>query len=444
MNEKYLAHLAEAVRIPTLSSANDEATDWAPFEALHAFLREAYPLMHSRMEVIEIGRASLLFHLPAKMPKRAPILLMAHQDVVPTGDPEQWTYDPFSATIADGCLWGRGSNDCKSLLIAECETVEALLSEGFAPDYDIYISFGHNEEVLCDDTVKGSVLAAKYLKEHGVQIGILFDEGGVVNCGKDSGDSCDTARVGMAEKAPCQFMLSKDGRGGHASKPGRGTVLGDVARAMAAVEANPFPYRLTPLAKVQLTALAPLQTGARKEIFADPEGKWEALCELAKNDREIDAILHTTCAVTMASGSPQANVLPAHAECQMSVRILQGDTVESVCAYLQSIMPDGVTVSVPFGEDPHPEGSTESEAFRLLSETIHEVYGEETVVLPTILTGATDSRNYSEVADNIFRFSGRYFNKQWVEAHQIDEKVPVDVVEPAVRFFKAFLQAYNA
>lgn len=444
MNTKYADHLCRIVQIPSLSSVNDQDTDWSQFEKIHEFLAEAYPHIHQRMEKTVIGHASLLFHFRSRDPKRLPVLLMAHQDVVPPGNLSQWSDDPFSGKAADGCIWGRGSNDCKSLLIAECEAVEELLAEGFEPDYDLYLSFGHNEEVQASPSVKGSVLAAEYLREKGVRIGCIFDEGGEIYRASYTGDAVDTARVGMAEKAPNEFVLYKDGAGGHASQPGRGTVLGDVARAMAAVEAHPMPYRLTALGKAQLQALSPLQEGERKAIFADPEAHWEALTKIAGQDREIDAILHTTFAVTMASGSPQANVLPAHAECTMSVRILEGDTVESVKAYLESIMPCGVQVRVSYGENPYPAGTVDCGEFRLLTETIRDVYGAETTIVPVTMTGATDSRNYAGVCGHIFRFSGRIYDEQWGEAHQIDEKVPCGVVEPAVRFFKAFLLRYGA
>ncbi len=127
----------------------------------------------------------------------------------------------------------------------------------------------------------------------------------------------------------------------------------------------------------------------------------------------------------------------------MSVRILQGDTVASVKAYLESLMPDGVKVKVTFGEDPHPEGSVDSAEFRLLERVIRDVYGADTAVVPMVMTGATDSRNYAAVCDHIFRFSGRIMTKDWGEAHQIDEKVPADAVEPAAAFFKAYLRAYR-
>jgi carboxypeptidase PM20D1 len=247
----------------------------------------------------------------------------------------------------------------------------------------------------------------------------------------------------MAEKAPNEFVLYKDGAGGHASKPGRGTVLGDVARAMAAVEAHPMPYRLTPLVKAHLKAVAPLQDKERRDVASHPKKNWKQLVKLAKKDRITDALLHTTFAVTMAEGSSQANVLPSHAEATLSVRILQGDTVESVKDYLESIMPDGVKVKASYAENPHPAGSVDSPFFTLLSDTIHDVYGKDTVVAPNLMLGATDSRNYSEVCDNIFRFTGRVRTPAWGEAHQVDERMPIDRLDRPVKFIKAFLENYR-
>lgn len=252
------------------------------------------------------------------------------------------------------------------------------------------------------------------------------------------------ALVGMAEKAPNEFVLYKDGAGGHASKPGRGTVLGDVARAMAAVEAHPMPYRLTPLVKAHLKAVAPLQEETLKSIAGHPKKNWKKLVKLAGNDRILDALLHTTFAVTMAEGSSQANVLPSHAEATMSVRILQGDTVDSVTRYLESIMPDGVKVKASFAENPHPAGEVKGEMFHLLSRTIHEVYGKDTVIAPNLMLGATDSRNYTDVCDHIYRFTGRVKTSRWGEAHQVDEKMPVDKLDMPVKFIKTFLRNYEA
>lgn len=439
--EKYISHLQGVVQIPTVSSVNDEHTDWSQFDRLQQYMQEAWPLIFKKLSLTRIGKASLLFHWKSDHPKKDPVLFMAHQDVVPAIHEEQWSHPPFGGEVEEGCLWGRGAEDCKSMLTAEMDAVEELLEEGFAPDFDIYLSFGHNEEVQCTPDKKGSVLTAAYLKEQGVHLACLFDEGGNVEEGKEG--EPPLALVGMAEKAPNEFVLYKDGAGGHASKPGRGTVLGDVARAMAAVEANPMPYRLTPLVKAHLKAVAPLQEEPRKSIVSHPKKNWKKLVKLAESDRILDALLHTTFAVTMAEGSSQANVLPSHAEATLSVRILQGDTVDSVTEYLESIMPDGVKVKASYAENPHPEGDVKGDMFKLLSETIHEVYGKDTVIAPNLMLGATDSRNYGEVCDNIFRFTGRVRTARWGEAHQVDEKMPVDKLDRPVKFIKTFLTNYG-
>ena len=143
--EKYIKHLQGVVQIPTVSSVNDANTDWSQFDKLHQYLQEAYPLIFEKLEWTTIGKASLLFHWKSAHPKKLPV--------------------PFSAAIEDDCLWGRGAEDCKSVLTSEMDAITELLEEGFEPDFDIYLSFGHNEEVQCVDDKKGSVLAAQYLKE---------------------------------------------------------------------------------------------------------------------------------------------------------------------------------------------------------------------------------------------------------------------------------------
>lgn len=443
MHQTYLDHLQKIVQIPTVSSADDAQTDWEPFRRLHAFLEEAYPLIHSRMEKITIGHASLLFHWKSEHPKYAPVLLMAHQDVVPAGPLDQWTYDPYSAAIADGCLWGRGSNDIKCMVIAECEAVEGLLSEGFDPDFDIYLAFGHNEEVRCSDDKKGSALTAAYLKERGVHLGCIFDEGGKVKKGSDFGYTKDAAFVYMTEKAPTQFLLYKNGTGGHGSMPGKGTVLGSVARGMVAVEDHPFPYRFSETGRLEIEGLSKILTGRKQEVFAHPIAHWTELSHIAREDRFLDAVLHTTMAVNMASGSPQSNVLPAHAEALINIRILQGDTMASVKSYLEKIMPDGVQVKIVSGQDPIPEAKAEGMEFETLTKAVRDVYGADVPVIPSIMPGATDSRKYIDICDHIFRFSGCIETKAWGEAHQVDERVPVDVEEAPVAFFQSFLRKYG-
>lgn len=442
-DSKYAEHLSKMVQFPTVSTTNDENTDWKPLQDFQNYLRETYPLVHSRMSVTKIGNGSLLFHLKSEHPTHRPVLIMSHQDVVPAGDASRWTYPPFSGKIADGKIWGRGSIDCKALVMAEMETVEALLKEGFAPNYDLYIALGHNEEVEAAPDVKGSKLTVAFLKEHGVKLGCLFDEGGKVLCGKDNGYSEDLAQVSLGEKASVNFVIYKDGKGGHAMKPGKGTLLGSIGRAIAAIEANPMHYRLIPITEAQLKASAGLQPEKIQEIYADPQHHWDELCRLARDDIFLDGLLHTTFAVTMASGSSISNVLPTHAECTVNVRILQGDTIDSVAEYLKSILPADVKIKCMGTENPRPVGSAESREFKLLEDVLSEIYDGHIKVVPSLLLGGTDSRNYTEICDNVFKFGGGYNTAEYGQTHQIDEHIPVSVLGASIQFLTAYLKAYQ-
>ena len=128
--ERYINNLSKAIQIPTISNFNDDLVDWSKFDEFHAFLEEAYPLIHSKLEKTIISKKSLVFHWKSAHPEKEPICMLAHQDVVPVskGTEEDWTYPAFSGTVADGFVWGRGALDIKNHLIGVMEAVETSLS----------------------------------------------------------------------------------------------------------------------------------------------------------------------------------------------------------------------------------------------------------------------------------------------------------------------------
>ena len=198
---------------------------------------------------------------------------------------------PFSADIADGCIWGRGTTDCKCVMLSELEAVESLFTEGFAPDYDIYLAFGHNEEITAQKENKGAFLIARELERRGITLGCVFDEGGSVthiHTGQFEGYA---AKIAMAEKGFNDYEIFHDCAGGHSSRPGQGSALGAVARGIVMLEENPFPYRLTPLTKMQLSAMSSYMEEPGKTVFADPLHHEKELIEMA---RQIPNWMHSS------------------------------------------------------------------------------------------------------------------------------------------------------
>ena len=432
-------HLSQMIQMKTVSNSDVNKVDWSEFEKLHKLFETLYPHVYDVMEVDRVGQAGLQFHYHPKKTAKKPLLLMSHQDVVEIGDRSQWSHDPFSGLLLDGSVYGRGTTDCKHLVLSELEALESLFAEGFRPDYDLYLSLGYSEEVYLENDVDGAQRLVDHLAEKEVHIGTILDEGGGLF--PEAGGRL-AARIGLGEKAAVNYEIYCDRKGGHSSKPGNGTALGAVAKAVVAIEAHPFPYRLTPLVEAQLSATAPLKEEPVRRIYADPKGHFEELCALAQEDPALDAMLHTTVAFTMAQASTQPNVLPSHAAVGLSVRVLQGDTVESVKRRLQGFLPEGVKIRHISGKDPVPASTPDSDSNRLLTKILHAAYGDGLLAIPFLMLGATDTRYYKPITDTVLLFTGHVHDNRWGAAQQVNEHIPVDALPASVEFFREFLKQY--
>lgn len=143
-------HLSQMIQMKTVSNSDVNKVDWSEFEKLHKLFETLYPHVYDVMEVDRVGQAGLQFHYHPKKTAKKPLLLMSHQDVVEIGDRSQWSHDPFSGLLLDGSVYGRGTTDCKHLVLSELEALESLFAEGFRPDYDLYLSLGYSEEVYLE------------------------------------------------------------------------------------------------------------------------------------------------------------------------------------------------------------------------------------------------------------------------------------------------------
>ena len=143
------ARLAEAVRLQTLSSRDDAQLSADQFKALHALLQARFPRVHAALQREVVGDLSLLYTWKGADPQARPIMLMAHQDVVPVapGTEGDWEVPPFAGEVKDGFIWGRGSWDDKGNLLSQLEAVEMLLASGYQPPRTIYLAYGADEEV---------------------------------------------------------------------------------------------------------------------------------------------------------------------------------------------------------------------------------------------------------------------------------------------------------
>jgi len=214
------AHLQGMIRIPTVSHPDCADMDFDRFRELHAYLEATYPLLHKTLEKEVLGRGALLYRWKGADPAKEPLLMMAHQDVVPEGDHASWKYPPYSGEIAEGKVWGRGTTDSKCNILAHMEAIEALIAEGFTPSADIYLAYGYNEEVM-GGPEPAAMHIVNALKERNIHIGMVIDECGGPSDGKGAGLDCPVCEIIVAEKGYADYEFSATNKGGHSCLPAR-------------------------------------------------------------------------------------------------------------------------------------------------------------------------------------------------------------------------------
>jgi carboxypeptidase PM20D1 len=401
----YLDHLAEAVRIPTVSREDRSLIDRAPFEEFHAFLARTYPRVHQDLSRELVADYSLLYTWEGADPGAPAVLLMGHLDVVGVepGTEGDWDCPPFAGERDDEYLWGRGTTDDKGSVIALFEALEGLLTAGFRPDVTLYLAIGHDEEI---GGTEGAAAIAALLASRGVRLDFVLDEGGTVITGYLPGLKAPLALVGIGEKGYLNVEMVAEGSGGHSSVPPIHTAIGLLAAAVQRLEGAPMAARLVEQ-KGFFDALAPAVAGLPGLALRNLN-RLAPLVERRLSSVPVgNALIRTTGAVTMIEGGVKPNQLPQSARAVANFRVLPGDTVAGVLDHVRAVAGEGITVRQlegGFSAEPSRLADTGSASYRLLAETIAEVF-PEAVVAPWIETGATDSRHYLPVAENVYRFS---------------------------------------
>ena len=191
-------HLREAIRIPTVSMTEDYVDNIQPFIDYRDWLEKTYPLLNAAAEREIIAGYSIIYHLKGTDPSLKGGCYLSHIDVVPAPK-DGWEYDPFEGVLTDdGYIYGRGAQDMKSHMIALLEAVEYHLAHGKKFARDLYLCFGHDEEP--GNSTVGASSIVKHLKDKGVEMEFVIDEGGTVLDGKLLGIPHTVALIGACEK----------------------------------------------------------------------------------------------------------------------------------------------------------------------------------------------------------------------------------------------------
>ena len=436
--------LAIAVRAKTVTGLLDPTGVAAEYDKLHAHLQARYPLVHSTLTREVVGGHSLLYTWRGSDNQAKPMALLAHQDVVPVapGTEALWAQPPFDGLIEGGFVWGRGTLDDKSNLISQLEAVELLIKSGFKPSRSVYLVFGHDEEVGGRD---GAVQIVALLKQRGVQLDFVIDEGLAVTEGILAGVKAPLALIGLAEKGGMSLRLIAKAAPGHSSMPPAavgGSAIGMLAAALAKLDAQPVPGGIRGVAGEMFATVAPELPLAQRLPMAN---LWlfrpvvEAM--LAKGNA-TNAMMRSTTAMTILNAGNKANVLPGQAEAVVNFRLLPGDSAASVTAHVRSVINDERIEIKPLDNPAEPSriSSASAPAYRLVETTVREIF-PGVLVAPGLVVAGTDSRHFEGIADQVYRFMPIRFTPQDLpRVHGTDERIAITQLADMVRFYHRLLQ----
>ena len=444
VDEKGVADkLAGTLKFRTISSHEDPKLNEAEFRKLHDFLQQRFPKVHATLKREVVGGLSLLYTWQGSDAKALPIMLMAHQDVVPIapGTEPKWQAEPFAGEVKDGYVWGRGAWDDKANLIAQLEAVETLLAAGFQPRQTIYIANGADEEV---GGLRGAVEIARLLQSRNVKLDFVLDEGLLITDGIMPGLARPAALIGIAEKGYLSVVLKVPATPGHSSMPpAKGSsAIAMMSAALRRLDDEQLPAGIRGVAREMFETMAPEMSGFGRIALSNLWLFGPVVQSQLEKGASTNAMIRTTTALTIVNAGNKDNVIPGEAEATVNFRLLPGDTRDSVMQHVKAKAGNErfELQALPGASEPSPISPTQSSSYQLLHRTVRSLF-PEVIVVPGLMVAATDSRHFNAISDHIYRFSPvRAKPEDLSRFHGTNERIATANLAELVRFYHQLLR----
>ena len=374
-----MRHFQALVRFDTSDPPGNEkpAADYL----LQVLEKEGIPV---QTFTLEPNRPNVVARLKGNGSKR-PLLLMGHTDVVNV-DASKWMHPPFSATRADGYVYGRGTVDDKDNVVASLMTLVLLKRLNVPLDRDVIFLAEAGEEG--STRVGIQFMANQHFADIDAEY-CLAETGGMVR----EGGQIKYGTVQTLEKIPHAAALTARGVAGHGSIPLLTNPIVRLSAAITKVGDWHSTIRLNETTRAYFTRLAAQSTGAEAERYRDvldPQKVAAIDRYFHANDPAKAALLHATASPNIVDGGYRINVIPSEATATLDLRILPDDDPKVVLESIRQAVSDPA-VDVAFGpRDIRPGGTTSlgTEAFTAIEGAIRRQYNAAT--LPIMSTGATD------------------------------------------------------
>ncbi|GAA4957631.1 M20/M25/M40 family metallo-hydrolase [Yinghuangia aomiensis] len=376
------------------------------------------------------GRASTVVRIEGEDRSRPGLLIHGHTDVVPANAAD-WSYDPFSGEVADGCVWGRGAVDMKDMDAMVLAVLRDRIRTGRKPPRDVVLAFLADEEA-------GGTFGARFLVDKHPDLfeGCTEAIGEVGGFSFTVNDDLRLYLIETAQKGMDWMKLVVDGTAGHGSMINKDNAITELSEAVARLGRHQFPIRLTKTVRAFLD-----EVSDALGIELDPDDLEGAIEKLGPIARIIGATIRNTAQPTMLGAGYKVNVIPGQATAHVDGRFLPGFEDEFQ-AELDAVLGPRVR-----RERVHGDRALETDFDGALVEAMAAALKAEDPAaraVPYCLSGGTDAKSFADLGIRCFGFAPLKLPADLDFAgmfHGVDERVPVDGLKFGVRVLDRFLDA---
>jgi len=436
--EAAAGRLSKALQFRTVSIQDRAAQDTTEFTKFQDWLLETYPEFHGAVKTEKVADLTPIHTWQGSDTSLDPLVFLAHQDVVPALETTQgWDFPPFDGVVANGFIYGRGTLDDKGSLIGILEAANRLAKSGFMPKRTLIFVFGHDEEV----TGYGAKAAADLMEARGIAPYAVFDEGGAVVSGVVM--EGQAAVLGVAEKGYLTLTLTAEAVGGHSSTPPEYTAVGALSRAIVAIENNPFKRNFDPVTREMIKALAPHQPFVERAFMSNLWLFGPLVKSSFMKEDTTRALLGTTIAPTIFNAGFKENAMPREATAMVNFRLHSRDSAQSVIDHVTRVI-DNPKIKITLPESLDSEASPISQIgtgpYVMIADVLRRSF-DGVPIVPNTVTGATDSRFFTNVTSDIYRFTPIQTTAEDLKGfHGINERISIDAHARSIQVYHLLMQ----
>ncbi|MCX8183935.1 MAG: ArgE/DapE family deacylase [Crenarchaeota archaeon] len=402
------------------------------------FLRDWLSERGIKSEIVEFekGRANLVSRIKGSG-EGPSLLLLSHTDVVPA-DPARWKIPPFSGTVKDGYVWGRGALDMKSMVAVETMIYSEMIDRELKGDLVLAATAdeekgGSGIKHILEKALEK--ITANYVINEGGGEGILTKKGWLFN-------------IQTAERGVFWYRVRTNGSPAHGSVPGLGVNAIDRMRPLLnrISEFKGVSKRVEPSWRYVESLLKMMELADEEVSINNIEILLDRLAEIDKGLGESSkAMLRVTMTPTVIQGGVKENVVPYECTLTVDCRVPPGYSKESVKRMIRDLF-QGLEYELEFIQESEPTVSpVDTPLYRTIeSSLLKEVPSAR--LEPTTMTGGTDSRYFRRIGIPAYGFQplmieGNYYD--WSRmVHGDNERISINNLVFCYKVLKQVVESF--